>query len=123
MGENVERDNTISLGFRRLCSDMTLQSKQEGFFKDYLATIADEMSDEQFEQFKQADTDEKRILYMWTLEAFHKAMAEIKPVYKGKSSHESNQRREQGNSAFKNRDFKMALAFYNQSVIYSPYGN
>ena len=113
----------IDLGYRRLCSDMTLQTKKEGFFKDYLATITDQISPDEFEEFGRKKTDEERILYVWTLKAFHSIMNNFEPIYKTKSAEESRNRREQGNAAFKNKEYKQALTFYSQSVIHAPYSN
>lgn len=92
-------------------------------FQDYLATIADEVTPEQYEEFATKKTDRDRILYCWTLPALHKVLPAIRPVYKAKSAEESLHKRETGNEAFKAKDYFKALNLYNQSVIYAPYSN
>ncbi|XP_046652353.1 SET and MYND domain-containing protein 4-like [Daphnia pulicaria] len=109
--------------YRRLCSDLTLQTKKEGFFKDYLSAIVDQVSDEEFEGFTKQQTDRDRVVYCWTLPALHKTMKSFRPSYRGKSADESIKRREQGNEAFREKDYRKALVMYNQSVVYAPYSS
>lgn len=109
--------------YRRLCSDLTLQTKKEGFFKDYLASIVDQVSEEEFQEFSKQQTDYDRIRYCWTLPALHKTMKSFRPSYRGKSADDSAKRREQGNEAFKEKDYRKALVMYNQSVAYAPYSS
>ena len=89
--------------------------------KDYLATIAEQVSDEEFQGFCKQRTDHDRILYCWTLPALHRTMKSFRPAYRPKSADESMQRRQQGNEAFKEKDYRNALVLYNQSVVYAPY--
>lgn len=48
-------------------------------------------------------------------------MKSFRPAYRSKSAQESIQRRQQGNEVFKQKDYRKALVFYNQAVIYAPY--
>lgn len=86
-----------------------------------MATIADEVTQEQYDDFATKKTDTDRIMYCWTLPALHKVMPALRPIYKAKSAEESLQRRESGNEAFKAKDYLKALNSYNQSVIHAPY--
>ena len=91
------------------------------FLKEYLASIVEKVSPEEFEGFGQQRTDRDRIYYCWTLPALHATMKSFRPAYRGKSADESIQRRQQGNESFKEKDYRRALVLYNQSVVYAPY--
>lgn len=88
-----------------------------------MSAIVDQVSDEEFEGFSKQRTDRDRIVYCWTLPALHKTMKSFRPSYRGKSADESIKRREQGNEAFREKDYRKALVMYNQSVVYAPYSN
>lgn len=112
----------IELGYRRLCSDATLQSTKEGFFKDYLINVTEQITPDEFEEFSRKNKDHDRVLFIWTLSAYHTTLKRVQPIYRTKSSEESRIRRETGNVAFKNKEYKSALFSYSQSVIYASYG-
>ena len=109
--------------FRRLCSDRTLQAQKEGFFNDFLASVADKVTTQELEGFCNQQNDQDRIIYCWSLLVSHQVMPPIRPVFRPKSSEESVIRRQKGNEAFQNKDYKTSLSFYNQSVIFAPCGN
>lgn len=92
-----------------------------GFFKDYLATVAEQVSPEEFESFCQQKSDRQKFLYCWTLPAVHRVLPAVRPAYRMKNTEESIKRRQQGNQSFQQGEYRESLILYNQSVIQAPY--
>ena len=93
----------------------------KGFFKDYLATIAEQVSPEEFEGFCLQKSNRQKFLYCWTLPAIHRVLPAVRPAYRMKNTEESIKRRQQGNQHFQEGEYRESLILYNQSVLHAPY--
>ena len=118
---DAEYREKAELGFRNLCSDVTLQTKKQGFFKDYLKSIADQVTESQFLHFMNLKSDRLRIEYLCGLEALQ--ASQVTRLFRSKSAQEADQFRQKGNEAFRAGDLNTALNCYNQSVIFAPQSN
>ncbi|XP_069195439.1 SET and MYND domain-containing protein 4 [Procambarus clarkii] len=112
-------EEEVDLYLRKLCSDVTLYSPQEGFFNHYMEQIDAQVSQDFLEKFSKLKSNEERIIKTWGVKPIH--TLKVQSFYKQKSQEVSENRRAEGNKAFQEKKNEQALLLYSQAVMRAPH--
>ncbi|XP_042225909.1 SET and MYND domain-containing protein 4-like [Homarus americanus] len=104
---------------KKVCSDVTLYSLKEGFFKHYMEQIDAQVSQDYLHKFGQLKNNEARIIKTWAVKPIH--TLKVQSFYKHKSREVSESRRTDGNKAYQEKKYQQALLNYSQAVMRAPY--
>ncbi|XP_037072866.1 SET and MYND domain-containing protein 4-like [Pollicipes pollicipes] len=109
----------IDAGYKRLCSDATLQTKKDGYFMTFDSQVIQSVPESQFEEFKQLKTDEERIFFVWNLPPVH-SIIKVRPFCRNKSAKAAEDTKQAGNQLFQQKRYRQAVCQYSQSVVRAP---
>jgi len=103
--------------FRQRCSEVTIQSEQQGHFGKFVEMI--EKANPNFrETFNQLDTDEERVYFCTMLNKVDHMI--VKPVFKPKNLEVARAKRTEGNEAYQKKRYKQASMLYTMSAMKAP---
>jgi len=106
--------------FRQRCSEVTIQSEQQGHFGNFVQMI--EKANPKFrETFKQLNTDEERVYFCTMLNKVNHMI--VKPVFKQKNADIAKAKRTEGNEAYQKKRYKQAMLLYTMSAMKAPSGD
>lgn len=108
-----------------MCSSLTVQSEQEGFFGEFFECVREQCGDGWInKKFREIKTDRERLQCMFdsveVCDIVLGTLEHVRPVYKLKDAQVSFQRRTQGDTFMKAGEYKHALLFYSQAVMRAP---
>jgi len=103
--------------FRQRCSEVTIQSDQQGHFGSFVEMI--EKANPKFrETFNTLDTDEERVYFCTMLNKVDHMI--VKPVFKAKNLEVAKAQRAEGNEAYTKKRYKQACLLYTMSAMKAP---
>ena len=104
--------------YRQRCSEVTLQSKPQGHFGNYVKMVVDS-NPGCLKLFSSLETDEERVLCCSSLNRIDHMI--VKPIFKQKSANIAKTKRAEGNEAFQKKQYKRAMMLYTVSAVKCPH--
>lgn len=111
--------------FTNVCSTLTVQSDEKGFFNEFYQCVRDQCGDKWITgEFGKLKSDGDKILALYNdlnvCDIVLGTLEHVRPVFKPKDAKFSYQRRMQGDLLARNGDLKGALLMYSQAVMRAP---
>jgi len=103
--------------FRQRCSQMTVQSEDQGHFGNFAKMVA-ESNPNFMDTFSKLDTDEERVYFCTMLNKVNHMI--VKPVFKPKNAEVAKAKRAEGNEAYQKKRYKQAMMLYTMSAMKAP---
>lgn len=94
---------------------------QKGFFKDLYLTIQQSITDDEKSEFAKLTNDGARFEYIANIDSVKKMNFQCE--FKEKNLTEALKLKQQGNVAFQNKNWVVALTLYNISLMNTPEEN
>lgn len=121
VSSDAEKMAVVEAGFRKLCSDVTLVSGKDGFFKTVDRQVIEKMTEDQFEEFSKLTSNEERVYFVWNLPIVH-SLLKVKRSHREKSKQSAERSKKDGNTQFQLKRYKAAVNLYSQTVALAPPG-
>lgn len=91
-----------------------------GFFKNYHVDVLRELTDADLNRLASCRDNTERFDLVQSLPCLNKRRLPVECISRQKSLLEARNQRLQGNEAFKQKELRQALSFYNAAVLNAP---